>query len=81
MAKTTLPQSPTPTSPPSVSTRERAISLMHRPGGATLAELTAATGWQPHSARAVISGLRKAGLAITRGKRGSETCYTIAEQA
>lgn len=46
---------------------EAVVSLMRRPGGATLAQLTKATGWQPHSVRGAISGtLRKRlGLAVT----------------
>lgn len=40
--------------------------LLMRPEGASLAELCKATGWQAHSARAAISGLRKAGHAVDR---------------
>jgi hypothetical protein len=61
--------------------RDNALALMLRPQGATLAEMTRATRWQPHSARAEISRLRKAGHAITRTKRDSgESCYMLAEQ-
>jgi DNA-binding transcriptional regulator PaaX len=63
------------------SNRDAAIRLMRRPTGASLAEITRATGWQPHSARAVISGLRKAGLAITRTRDGKTSYYRIGEQA
>lgn len=38
--------------------------LLARPEGASLAELQAASGWQAHSVRAAISGLRKRGLGI-----------------
>jgi hypothetical protein len=27
-------------------------------------------GWQPHSVRAAISGLRRRGIAVTRARRG-----------
>jgi hypothetical protein len=40
------------------------IEALQRPAGATLAELTAATGWQPHSVRGAISGALKKKLAI-----------------
>ncbi len=40
--------------------------LLAREGGASLDEICAATGWQPHSARAALTGLRKAGLVLTR---------------
>jgi len=53
------------------------IGLLSRAEGATMDELTGATGWLPHSARAVLTGLRKKGYTIARGKRGEATCYAI----
>ncbi len=53
------------------------VALLQRDGGATLAEMIDATGWLPHTTRAALAGLRKKGHAITRGKRGYDTCYTI----
>ena len=48
------------------------IDLMRRPGGATIADLVKATGWQPHSVRGAISGAlkKKLGLAVTSEKPG-----------
>jgi hypothetical protein len=64
-----------------VNKREKALTLMRRPNGATITELTKATGWQPHSARAVISGLRREGHAITLTERDSgESRYVLAER-
>ena len=40
------------------------IALLERPGGATLAELVAVTGWLPHTTRAALTGLRKRGYAV-----------------
>ena len=40
--------------------------LLSRKAGADLAALQSATGWQPHSVRAALSGLRKAGYSIER---------------
>lgn len=57
---------------------EQVLVLMRREQGATLAELTTATGWQPHSARAALTGLRKKGHAIQTGKREDATCYRLA---
>ena len=57
------------------------ILLLCRMKGATLAELVAATGWQPHSARAVLSGLRKKGHAISKAKQDGVTRYSIAGDA
>lgn len=57
------------------------IALLRRKEGATLLELTSATGWQPHSARAVLTGLRKKGRVIEKTKRGDVTCYQITDAA
>jgi len=42
------------------------LELLRRPEGATLAELMAATGWQPHSVRGFLSGGlgKKMGLTV-----------------
>lgn len=52
--------------------------LLSRPKGATLAEITDATGWLPHSARAFMTGLRKKGQDLVRECRTSgETSWRI----
>lgn len=48
------------------------------PGGVSLAALMAATGWQAHTLRAALSGLRKEGLTLTRRREGEDTIYAIA---
>ncbi|MEG3155707.1 DUF3489 domain-containing protein [Sphingomonas sp. RB1R13] len=53
------------------------LGLLRREEGATLAELADATGWQPQSTRAMLTGLRKKGHVIERGKRGDVTCYQL----
>ena len=55
------------------------IALLGRKQGATLAELVEVTGWLPHTTRAALTGLRKKGHALTKGKRGDVTSYTIAK--
>ena len=42
--------------------------LLGRKGGADLPALEKATGWQAHSVRAALSGLRKAGYTIERSE-------------
>jgi hypothetical protein len=52
--------------------------LLSRNKGATLAEIMAATHWQPHSSRAFLTGLRKKGLILLKDTRSSgETCWRI----
>jgi Protein of unknown function (DUF3489) len=54
------------------------VSLLSRQQGATLADLTAATGWLPHTARAALTGLRQKGHALTSGKEvGGARTYWI----
>jgi hypothetical protein len=41
-------------------------------------ELTAATGWLPHTTRAALTGLRKRGYVLARERReGADTVYRI----
>lgn len=54
------------------------LTLLKREQGATLAEIIEATNWLPHTTRAALTGLRKKGHDITKGKRGNATSYTLA---
>ncbi len=81
-AKASDTNSKAATSTPPRSTKiGTVIELLRRTDGATLEELTGATGWQPHSARAVLTGLRKKGHVIEKSKRRDVTCYRITESA
>lgn len=55
----------------------KVIALLRRDEGATLHEMVEATGWQPHTTRAALTGLKKKGHAIGRDKRDEVTCYRI----
>ena len=56
------------------------LSLVRRANGASIADLQGATGWQPHSVRAALTGLRKQGVEITRSRNGDGvTIYTAAQ--
>jgi Protein of unknown function (DUF3489) len=56
----------------------RVIDLLRRPEGATILDLTDATGWLPHTTRAALTGLRKRGYAIARERLdGGRTVYRI----
>lgn len=47
--------------------------LLARPEGASIDELTAATGWLAHTTRAALTGLRKRGISVERDKRSDGT--------
>jgi hypothetical protein len=60
---------------------DNVVGLLRREEGATLAELNSLTGWQPHSTRAALTGLKKKGHTIEKSKRDDVTCYRIAVPA
>ena len=65
--------------PRSGSKQALLVGLLSREKGATLAEITAATGWLPHTARAALTGLRQKGYALTSSKEtGGTRTYRIA---
>lgn len=68
-----------PAKPPTKITQ--VVELLRRDAGATLVELTDATGWLPHTTRAALTGLRKKGHAIMKDNRNKVTFYRIAEAA
>jgi hypothetical protein len=66
--------------PPRETKLEIVRRLLARKNGADLAALQDATGWQPHSVRAALSGLRKAGYSLERTTSkpdGGVTIYRI----
>ncbi len=70
---------PEPAPAPRVTKRSLLIELLKRDGGASLDELIAATGWLPHTTRAAMTGLRKAGMDVTSDKIEGARRYRIAE--
>ena len=68
-----------PTKPTKIET---ILKLLRRPKGASIAQLQKATGWKPHSVRAALTGLRKKGHEVTRGKDAkSVTVYAVAKDS
>jgi hypothetical protein len=59
------------------------IALLQRPNGATLPEITEATGWQPHSVRGFLSGIvkKKLKLKVESRKDGHDRTYRIKRRA
>lgn len=69
---TNAPTSSGTISTPRSSKLDLIRSLLVQPDSATISQLVVATGWQPHSVRAGMTGLRKQGLVIDRTKGGDE---------
>jgi hypothetical protein len=44
---------------PAPTKRDIVLGLLARPEGASLDEMVAATGWLPHTTRAMLTGLKK----------------------
>jgi hypothetical protein len=53
------------------------MALLGRKQGVAIEELTLATGWLPHTARAALTGLRKRGYAIERSRSQGGSVYRI----
>lgn len=58
------------------------VALLRRPEGATVAEMIAATGWQPHTVRGMISGAlkKKHGLTVISANEERGRVYRIPAQ-
>lgn len=54
------------------------LQMLHRPEGATIAQLVATTGWLPHTTRAALTGLKKKGHQVTSEKtEGDDRVYCV----
>ena len=74
------PTSATAKAPREGSKQETILGLLKQRGGATLAELMKASGWQAHSVRGFISGHvgKKMGISVTSTKNAAgERTYAI----
>lgn len=80
MAREAKPQSPS--SPSAAKPQSKAAlveDLLQRSDGVSLNDLCQATGWLAHTCRAFLTGLRKKGRALERGKReDGVTIYRMA---
>ncbi|PLX35624.1 MAG: hypothetical protein C0605_09180 [Hyphomicrobiales bacterium] len=62
--------------------KDSIIKLLSRSNGATIAQMQKATGWQAHSIRAALTGLRKAGHKISRdSKTKGLAVYRVSAEA
>ena len=64
---------------PSETKRARLIGLLKTARGSDVETLSRELGWQHHSTRAALTGLRKAGFIIerTQCEGGGPACYRI----
>ena len=66
----------------SASKLDQLEALLLRKDGATIAEMTGATGWQQHSVRGAMAGtLKKRGLTITSEKIDGVRRYRAGKSA
>ncbi len=55
--------------------------ILSREKGATLIEISKATGWQPHSCRAFLTGLRKKGGILKEQRGDGSLAYRVEPSA
>jgi hypothetical protein len=62
------------------SKQDHVLGLLRRPSGATIENITQATGWQSHSVRGFFAGVvrKKFGLTLKSEKADGERVYRIA---
>lgn len=65
------------------SKKDQLIALLSKPNGARASVIAERLGWQAHTVRAALSGLRKQGHQIVTSKspKTGETIYAIAAQS
>ena len=57
---------------------DKLVRMLSRKSGVTIAKASKSFGWQPHTTRATLTGLKKRGYLIDRKDRvGKESIYTI----
>jgi len=79
-----------PRQPRSGTKQEAVLALLHRDEGTTIAQVMEATGWQPHTVRGFLAGLKRKGITVEvlervrqvgpdrQGAKGSYSIYRIA---
>ena len=72
---------PAPGAPARQSKKGCILALLQRPEGATIDDLMTTTGWQSHSVRAALTGLRNEGRELLRARNDAGlTQYRIAAE-
>lgn len=68
-----------PASAPPKTKKDQFVDLLRAKAGADVKALSDALGWQPHTVRAALTGLRKAGVMVEKmpAREGELTRYRI----
>ena len=66
---------------PNFTRQQQLAKLLGRKSGASIGQIQKAFGWQPHTARAALSTLRKAGFHVERACTDKGAVYRIARKA
>jgi hypothetical protein len=63
--------------------KAQVIAMLYRAGGASVAEIMSATGWQKHTVSGFLSGtvIRKMGLSVSSSRRDDGRVYRIGRQS
>jgi hypothetical protein len=81
VSQSAIPASPAQSGRKRPATKQATmLKLLRRTRSASMADLMTATGWQAHSVRAALSGLRKRDIAILRKRKDGVTRYRISKQ-
>ena len=76
----------TPRQPRTGTKQETVLALLRRDEGTTIAEIIDATGWQPHTLRGFLAGLKRRGITVEvlervrqvgPNKQGAKVSYSI----
>lgn len=65
------------TKPTGETKAAKLLNLLQTGTGASLEDMTDATGWLPHTVRAAMTGLRKKGYIIEKATLGNTTVWLI----
>jgi hypothetical protein len=80
----------TPRKPRAGTKQDAVLALLRRPEGATIAQIIDATGWQSHTVRGFLAGLKRKGITVEvldrvrqvgpnkEGAKGSYSVYRVA---
>lgn len=66
---------------PRVTKAAKLLALLQTGTGASLEDMVEATGWQSHTVRAAMTGLRKKGHVIDKHIEGNTTIWSVKPSA